>query len=125
MILAIFLILLAVFVVVPLVGYAIWTIFLVAVTGIVLGIIARLVIPGRQPIGVLATIVSGWIGSIFCGLIGYAAWGKHGHWFPRELINVGVAAIAVLLFHQALQHNQKLAAAAAPRTHQGHRVIDV
>src|SRR4051812_26179712 len=101
MILAMFLILLVAFVVVPVIGHAIWATFVVFVTGIVLGIFARLVIPGRQPIGVLATIVSGWIGSIFGGLLAYAAWGKHGHWFARELISVGIAAVAVLLFNAA------------------------
>ncbi|HVS67710.1 MAG TPA: hypothetical protein VHE56_04095 [Mycobacteriales bacterium] len=125
MILAIFLVLLAVFVIVPVVGYAIWTMFMIAVTGIVLGVLARLIVPGRQPIGVLATIVSGWFGSIIGGLIGLALWGKHGHWFPRELIDVGVAAISVVVFSAALRHDQKLYAKAAPRSHQGHKVIDV
>ena len=125
MILAIFLILLAIFVIVPVIGYAVWTMIMVAVTGIVLGILARLVVPGRQPIGVLATIVSGWFGSIFGGLIGLAIWGKYGHWFPRELIDVGVAAISVVIFSAALRHDQKLYEKAAPRSHQGHKVIDV
>jgi uncharacterized membrane protein YeaQ/YmgE (transglycosylase-associated protein family) len=125
MILGIFLVLLAVFVIVPVVGYAIWTVFMIAVTGIVLGVLARLIIPGRQPIGVLATIVSGWFGSIIGGLIGLALWGRHGHWFPRELIDVGIAAISVLVFSAALRHDQRLYAKAAPRSHQGHHVIDV
>jgi uncharacterized membrane protein YeaQ/YmgE (transglycosylase-associated protein family) len=125
MILAIFLILLAIFVIVPVIGYAVWTMIMIAVTGIVLGVLARLIIPGRQPIGVIATIVSGWFGSIFGGLIGLALWGKHGHWFPRELINVGVAAISVLVLSAAVRHDQRLYAKAAPRSHQGHKVIDV
>ncbi|HVV76042.1 MAG TPA: hypothetical protein VHC43_08390 [Mycobacteriales bacterium] len=125
MILAIFLILLAVFVILPVIGYAIWAMFMIAVTGIVLGVLARLIVPGRQPIGVIATIVSGWFGSIIGGLIGLAAWGRHGHWFPRELIDVGIAAISVVIFSAALRHDQKLYAKAAPRGHQGHRIIDV
>jgi uncharacterized membrane protein YeaQ/YmgE (transglycosylase-associated protein family) len=94
-------------------------------TGIVVGILGRLVVPGRQPIGVLATIASGWIGVLAGGAIGYAAWGKHGHGFARELISIGIAAVAVVIFHAALRASNKLAAAAAPRTHQGHKVIDV
>lgn len=125
MILVIFLILLAIFVIVPAIGYAVWTMITIALTGIVLGILARLIIPGRQPIGVLATIVSGWFGSIFGSLIGYAAWGKHGHGFARLLIEIGVAAIAVSLFHAVTQWERRHAAATAAKTHQGHRVIDV
>lgn len=125
MILAIFLILLICFVILPVIGYALWAMFLIFVSGIVIGVLARLVVPGRQPIGVLATVASGWIGSIVGGIIGIAVWGKHGNWFPRELIDIGIAAIAVLIFHAAARHNSKLYARAAPRTHQGHRVIDV
>jgi uncharacterized membrane protein YeaQ/YmgE (transglycosylase-associated protein family) len=125
MILAIFLILLACFVILPVVGYALWAVFMFFVTGIVIGVLARLVVPGRQPIGLLATLSSGWIGALAGGAIGLAAWGKHGHGFARELISIGIAAIAVVIFHSALRASNKLAAAAAPRTHQGHKVIDV
>ncbi|HVY09387.1 MAG TPA: hypothetical protein VHB18_04485 [Mycobacteriales bacterium] len=96
--LAIFLILLALFVILPLVGFLVWTMISIAITGIALGGLARLIIPGRQPIGVIATIVAGWIGSIVGGLIAIGAFGRHHHWFARILIEIGVSAVTVLAF---------------------------
>ena len=125
MILVIFLILLAIFVIVPVIGYAVWTMITIALTGIALGILARLIIPGRQPIGLIPTILSGWFGSIFGGLIGLGLWGRHGHGFPRTLIDIGVAALAVLVFHGATRYERAHAAKEASKVHQGHRVIDV
>ena len=40
--------------------------------GLIIGVIARLVIPGRQPIGILRTILAGIGGSAIGGLIFYA-----------------------------------------------------
>ncbi|HVU61102.1 MAG TPA: hypothetical protein VG899_06530 [Mycobacteriales bacterium] len=105
-ILAIFLILLALFVVLPLVGFLVWTMVSIAVSGIVLGGLARLIIPGRQNIGVIATIVAGWAGSIIGGLIAVGALGRHGHWIGRILIELGVSAVAVLAFSAGARNNQ-------------------
>jgi uncharacterized membrane protein YeaQ/YmgE (transglycosylase-associated protein family) len=57
-------------VVLPVVGWALWILISAAVAGAVIGGLARLVIPGRQNIGVFNTIVIGWIGSLFGSLIG-------------------------------------------------------
>lgn len=43
-------------------------------TGLVVGLIARLLIPGRQPIGILMTIVLGVVGAFVGGLISMAFW---------------------------------------------------
>ena len=39
------------------------------VVGLVLGVLARLVLPGRQPIGILRTILVGVIGAVVAGLV--------------------------------------------------------
>jgi uncharacterized membrane protein YeaQ/YmgE (transglycosylase-associated protein family) len=98
MILWIFVLLLVVFVVLPLIGAAIWWVIWTAIVGIFLGGLARLIIPGRQNIGVLATIACGWVGSLVGGAIGSAVWGFHHnhHHFATILIEVGVSAVAVL-----------------------------
>lgn len=49
-----------------------WTILVWAVFGLVVGAIARLLYPGRQPIGLLATMILGIVGSFVGGLIAWA-----------------------------------------------------
>jgi uncharacterized membrane protein YeaQ/YmgE (transglycosylase-associated protein family) len=40
--------------------------------GLIVGVIARLLVPGRDPMGWIATILLGIIGSVVGGLIAYA-----------------------------------------------------
>jgi uncharacterized membrane protein YeaQ/YmgE (transglycosylase-associated protein family) len=63
-----------------------------------------LIIPGRQPIGILATIVSGWVGSLIGGVIGVILLGRHHH-FGTVLIEIGVAAVAVLAWSAATRNS--------------------
>jgi uncharacterized membrane protein YeaQ/YmgE (transglycosylase-associated protein family) len=44
------------------------------ITGLVVGLIARAIVPGRQAIGTLMTIVLGIIGAFVGGLISSAIW---------------------------------------------------
>ena len=48
----------------------IWNIIVLLVIGLVAGLIARAVIPGKQDLGILATIVLGIIGSFVGNLLG-------------------------------------------------------
>jgi uncharacterized membrane protein YeaQ/YmgE (transglycosylase-associated protein family) len=50
----------------------IWTLISWAVFGLVIGLIARLLYPGRQPMGILMTMVLGVVGSFVGGLIAWA-----------------------------------------------------
>jgi uncharacterized membrane protein YeaQ/YmgE (transglycosylase-associated protein family) len=120
MVLVIFLVLLAFFVILPIFGVLVWFLISTAITGFVLGGLARLIIPGRQPIGVLATIVSGWIGSLVGTIIGTAAFGYHHHWFAKILIEIGVSAVAVLAWSAGARHS-----AVEPGHHGHHKIIDV
>lgn len=123
MVFVVFLVLLALFVLLPLVGWAVWFFISAAVSGLVLGALARLVVPGRHPIGLLATIVCGWIGSLVGGAIGVAALGRHHH-FGTILIEIGVAALTVLVWSAATR-NANLMTRRSEDRHQGHKVIDV
>lgn len=95
MILAVFVLLVIVFVVLPLIGAALWFIVSTAVVGLVVGALGRLVVPGSQPIGVLATIACGLVGSLVGGGIGHGI--GHG-WFVSVLLEIGVAAAAVAIW---------------------------
>jgi uncharacterized membrane protein YeaQ/YmgE (transglycosylase-associated protein family) len=67
------------------------------VAGIFIGILARLILPGRQRIGVLMTILAGLLGSIAGGLI--ASWlGTGGIWelnFLGFICAIGAAVLFV------------------------------
>ena len=95
MILAVFALLVVVFIVLPLVGWAIGLVIWTAIVGIFFGALGRLILPGHQPIGVLATICCGWIGSILGGVIGRSA--HIGH-FATVLVEIGMAAAAVAIW---------------------------
>jgi len=43
-----------------------------AVFGLVIGLIARMLYPGRQPMGFIATMILGIVGSLLGGFISYA-----------------------------------------------------
>ena len=77
---------------------AVITILLVA--GLIVGAIARLLVPGRDPIGILGTIVLGIVGSFVGGflenLIQYHTLSIHS-FRPTGLIGSIIGAIVVLL----------------------------
>jgi uncharacterized membrane protein YeaQ/YmgE (transglycosylase-associated protein family) len=120
MILWVFAALVIAFVVLPLIGAAIGWVIWTALVGIFLGGLARLIIPGRQNIGVFATIACGWIGSLGGGAIGSVLWGfrHHHHWFATLLIEIGVSAVAVL----AWSGTHRTPVTASDRHH---RVLDI
>ena len=48
------------------------------VAGLIVGAIARLLIPGRQPMGILGTIALGIVGALAGGAAAHALWGNRG-----------------------------------------------
>ena len=46
------------------------------IIGLIAGAIARLIMPGRDPMGWIATMLLGIVGSIVGGLISWAIWGS-------------------------------------------------
>jgi uncharacterized membrane protein YeaQ/YmgE (transglycosylase-associated protein family) len=70
------------------------------VIGLIAGAIARLVIPGRQNISIVMTIVIGIIGSFVGGLLGYLIFHKDlsdGALQPSGIIGSVIGAIIVML----------------------------
>jgi uncharacterized membrane protein YeaQ/YmgE (transglycosylase-associated protein family) len=96
MILVLFLILVALFIALPLVGLALWTLWTTIVVGLILGALGRLVVPGPQRIGFLATLVAGLCGSIVGGFLGQHVLDVGR--LATVLLEIGVAALAVAGF---------------------------
>jgi uncharacterized membrane protein YeaQ/YmgE (transglycosylase-associated protein family) len=72
------------------------------VVGLIAGAIARLLIPGRQDIGILMTIVLGIVGSFVGGFLGYLLFHKdaqNGFIQPSGIIGSIIGAVIVLLIY--------------------------
>jgi uncharacterized membrane protein YeaQ/YmgE (transglycosylase-associated protein family) len=85
--------LLVLVVVLPFAGWALWLLVSAALVGAIIGGLARLVLPGRQEIGFLSTVLIGWIGSLVGSLIGRHLF--HVGTMLTLLCEVAVAAIVV------------------------------
>lgn len=78
-----------------------WNIIGTIIFGAVIGVLARLVLPGKQPMGWLITIVLGIAGA----LIGYWVWGSllgkedtGGIDWIRWIISIAAAAVLCLAY---------------------------
>lgn len=67
------------------------------IIGLIAGALARLIMPGRDAMGVIATILLGIVGSIVGGLVSWAIWGVDTEGFrPGGLLLSILGAILVL-----------------------------
>jgi len=66
------------------------------IIGLIAGALSRLIMPGRDPMGVLATIILGIVGSIIGGLVGGLIWRRENGFHPGGLILSLLGAILVL-----------------------------
>jgi uncharacterized membrane protein YeaQ/YmgE (transglycosylase-associated protein family) len=64
----------------------------IVIVGLIVGALARLVVPGRNPIGIGMTILLGIVGAIVGGIIGRAI---HTGWLVTLLLEIAVAAALV------------------------------
>ncbi len=69
---------------------------LLAVLGLITGALARLLLPGPDPMSIPATIGLGLAGNFIAGLIVWALW---GHAAPGLIISV-VVSMAILYLHR-------------------------
>ena len=72
----------------------------IIVIGLIAGALARLLVPGRQDISILMTIVLGIVGSFVGGFLGYLIFGRDsgsGFLQPAGLIGSVIGAVLVLL----------------------------
>jgi len=71
-----------------------WIVF-----GLIVGAIAKLLMPGRDPGGIIVTMVLGIVGALLGGFIGRAL-GLYGDGEPAGFIMAVLGAIAVLLIYR-------------------------
>ncbi len=75
------------------------------IVGAIAGFIARAVVPGRDPMGVVGTIVLGIIGSFVGGFLGYLLFRRdtaEGALQPSGIIGSILGAIVALLIYRAV-----------------------
>jgi uncharacterized membrane protein YeaQ/YmgE (transglycosylase-associated protein family) len=90
-----FVVLLVLVLVIAIVGWALWLLISAAVVGAIIGGLARLILPGRQEIGILSTVFIGWVGSLIGSLIGRHLF--HVGTFLTVLCEIAVAAVLVAI----------------------------
>jgi len=76
-----------------------WTIIGLIVIGLIAGFIARAIIPGKQSMGILLTIVLGIVGSFVGGFLGFLIFGSDpngGFLQPSGIIGSILGSIIVL-----------------------------
>ncbi len=73
------------------------------IVGLIAGALARLLVPGRDSIGIGGTILIGLIGSFVGGFLGYVLFhhdSSHGALQPSGIIGSVIGAIIVLLVYR-------------------------
>ncbi len=65
-------------------------------TGLVIGALGRLAVPGPQPIGCLWTMLVGLGGSLLAGLVGRVLFGEN--YYAVWILSIAFAALLVWLF---------------------------
>ncbi len=83
-------------------------IIVMLIVGLVAGFIARLLVPGPDPMSLLATIALGVVGSFVGGFVGWALFGKdlsEGALQPSGVIGSIIGGVISLLVYRALNRN--------------------
>ncbi len=71
------------------------------IIGLIAGASARLLVPGRDPMGLLGTLALGLVGSLIGGFLGYLLEGAEGAVSPAGLIGSIIGAVIALLIYRA------------------------
>jgi uncharacterized membrane protein YeaQ/YmgE (transglycosylase-associated protein family) len=80
------------------------------IVGLIAGALARLLVPGRDPMGIGATILLGIVGSFIGGFLGYVLFHKDsqdGFFQPSGLIGSIIGAIIALLVYRHMGSNRR------------------
>jgi uncharacterized membrane protein YeaQ/YmgE (transglycosylase-associated protein family) len=73
------------------------------IVGLIAGALARLLVPGHDPMGVLGTMVLGLVGSVLGGLIANALTNGDQNFNPAGLIGSILGAVVVLLIYRSVR----------------------
>ena len=77
------------------------------IIGLIAGAIARLIVPGKDSIGIGGTIVLGMVGSFIGGFLGYVIFGKdnaEGYFQPSGLVGSIIGGVIALLIYRKVGH---------------------
>ena len=79
------------------------------VFGLLAGLVARLITPGRQAIGCLPTVAVGAVGALIGGLIGNEVFGYSTHWgwHLKPFLLAVLGAVILLLALEALSGRRR------------------
>ena len=86
-----------------------WTILGLILIGLIAGLLARAIIPGKQSMGILLTIVLGIVGSFVGGFLGFLLFGADpngGFLQPSGIIGSILGAIIVLGIYVAVSRRR-------------------
>jgi uncharacterized membrane protein YeaQ/YmgE (transglycosylase-associated protein family) len=86
-------------------GFIIWML----IVGAIAGYLARLLVPGRDPMGLVGTIVLGIVGSFIGGFLGYLIFDKdldEGALQASGVIGSIIGAVIALLIYNALSNRR-------------------
>ena len=81
-----------------------WFIISLIIIGAIAGFIARALVPGKDPMGIGATILLGIVGSFIGGFLGYLLFHKdatEGALQPSGIIGSIIGAVIALLIYRA------------------------
>ena len=87
------------------------TLITVIIVGLIAGLIARAVVPGRQSMGIGATIVLGIIGSFIGGFLAYVIFrtdANDGFLQPSGIIGAIIGSIIALLVYGAVTGRRRV-----------------
>ena len=87
----------------------IWFIISMIVIGLIAGFVARAVVPGPDPMGILGTIVLGIVGSLIGGFLGYVLFhhdASAGAFQTSGVIGSIIGAIIALLIYRAINRRR-------------------
>jgi uncharacterized membrane protein YeaQ/YmgE (transglycosylase-associated protein family) len=79
--------------------------FFLAITGLIIGGLGRLVLPGRQNVGLLTTALVGIAASLLGGILGDIF---DAGWVVRFLVAIALAAIGIALLNSSSQGRRSL-----------------
>jgi len=78
----------------------------IIIIGLIAGALARLVVPGEDPMGIGGTLVLGLVGSLIGGFLGYVIFGadaEDGAVQAAGLVGSFIGAVIALLIWRAIQ----------------------
>jgi uncharacterized membrane protein YeaQ/YmgE (transglycosylase-associated protein family) len=77
------------------------------IIGLIVGAIAKLIMPGKDPGGIIVTMLIGIAGAFIAGLLGRAL-GWYGEGEPAGFIASVVGAILLLIIYRLVTRNRRI-----------------